>query len=66
MRSVAFLATLLKYHLIKTNTVCSELFFTRKIICPLYATNGDTIDQHILSKHIFIHLTYIKTGATAY
>lgn len=38
MRSVTFSAILFKYHLTKTNTVYSELFFTKKIICPLYTT----------------------------
>lgn len=44
MRSVTFLAILLKYHLTKTNTVYSELFFAEEIIRPLYATDKDTID----------------------
>jgi len=43
MRLVTFLATLLKYHLTNTNTVYSELFFTKKMICPLYVINTDTM-----------------------
>lgn len=44
MRSVTFLAILLKHDLTKTNTVSSKLFFTKKISDPLYATNRYTID----------------------